>query len=101
MMYSRKGANVFKLQFSIDEIVMVVVDEKNSEVSIYEIKHSKERVPEQCKHLIDEEKCRQVSHRYGKIVGKYVIYRGKDAKEGDIAYLNVEKYLKNLKNAGL
>lgn len=44
--------------------------------------------------------------RYGDITGKYVIYRGENAKLQDVAeeftddviYLNVEDYLKNLYN---
>ena len=36
------------------------------------------------------------SHRYGDITGKYVIYRGEPAEDGDVQYLNVEDYLKSL-----
>lgn len=43
---------------------------------IYEIKHSTEIVPQQCRHLLDEKKCSDTEFRYGMITGKYVIYRG-------------------------
>lgn len=39
--------------------------------------------------LIDEKKCEETEHRFGKIKGKYVIYRGE-------SYLNAEEYLKSL-----
>ncbi len=32
---------------------------------IYEIKHSAEVVPEQMRHLLDEEKCKATEHRFG------------------------------------
>ena len=71
---------------------------------IYEIKHSKEVVPQQCKHLLDKQKCKDTEFRYGTITGKYVIYRGATTslvQAGvetleDVAYLNVEEYLKKL-----
>ncbi len=76
----------------------------NEEYEIYEIKHSKEVVPRQCKHLLDGQKCKDTEFRYGTITGKYVIYRGATtslAQAGvetpeDVNYLNVEEYLKNL-----
>ena len=60
---------------------------------IYEIKHSTEAIPEQVRHLLDEEKCAETAARYGTITGKYLIYRGKTQAVGDIRYLNVEEYL--------
>ena len=87
---------VFKLQFPIGEFDMVVCDPKNLCCEIYEVKYSKKVVPEQCRHLQNEEKCAMTSHRYGDIVGKYVIYRGESTTYGDVHYLNVEDYLKSL-----
>ena len=55
-----------------------------------------EKVPEQSRHLEDEEKCAMTIHRYGEITGKYVIYRGKTSDLNDIHYVNVEEYLKAL-----
>lgn len=84
---------VFVLQFAVGEFDMVVFDPASSTCEIYEIKHSREAVPEQARHLIDEEKCMATEHRYGTITGKYVIYRGEDRTEGSVRYLNVESYL--------
>ena len=88
---------VFKLQFPIGEFDMVVCDTRELTCRIYEVKYSKEQVPEQYRHLNDDEKCSMTCHRYGDIVGKYVIYRGEPAECGGIQYLNVEDYLKSLK----
>lgn len=88
--------SVFKLQFSAGEFDMVVFDPKELTCEIFEIKHSKERVQEQYRHLIDENKCKQTLHRYGDIKGRYVIYRGEDAEVDGVSYLNVEEYLKSL-----
>lgn len=87
---------VFKLQFAVGEFDMVVVDQKELNCKIYEVKYSKEQVPEQSRHLKDEEKCAMTSHRYGEITGKYVIYRGESGSLEGIQYLNVEEYLKSL-----
>jgi hypothetical protein len=87
---------VFKLQFPVGEFDMVVWDPRDLTCRIYEVKYSKERVPEQYRHLKNEEKCSMTSHRYGDITGKYVIYRGEPAEDGDVQYLNVEDYLKSL-----
>ena len=88
---------VFKLQFPIGEFDMVVCDTRELTCRIYEVKYSKEQVPEQFRHLNDDEKCSMTSHRYGDIAGKYVIYRGEPAECDGISYLNVEDYLKSLK----
>ena len=87
---------VFKLQFTVGEFDMVVFDPKALNCKIYEVKYSKEQVPEQVRHLKDEEKCAMTSHRYGEITGKYVIYRGESSALDGIQYVNVEEYLKSL-----
>ena len=87
---------VFRLQFAIGEFDMTVVDPVSITTEIYEIKHSAEMVPEQYKNLTDEEKCRATEFRFGTITKKAVIYRGEDAIDGDIQYLNVENYLRFL-----
>lgn len=63
---------------------------------IYEIKHSTEIVPEQARHLIDQEKCTMTEHRYGPITRKTVLYRGATQDVDGIRYVNVEKYLKGV-----
>ncbi|MBQ4067744.1 MAG: AAA family ATPase [Lachnospiraceae bacterium] len=101
---SKKNCEVFRLQFAIGEFDMVVFNPDEGTCEIYEIKHSKEVVPQQCKHLLDEQKCKDTEFRYGTITGKYVIYRGTTTSlvqvgvetQEDVTYLNVEEYLKNL-----
>lgn len=101
---SKKNCEVFRLQFAVGEFDMVVFNPEEGNCKIYEIKHSKEVVPQQCRHLLDEQKCKETEFRYGPIIGKYVIYRGASTtlleagvKVGeDVAYLNVEEYLKKL-----
>ena len=101
---SKKKCEVFRLQFAIGEFDMVVFNPDEGTCEIYEIKHSKEVVPQQCKHLLDEQKCKDTEFRYGTITGKYVIYRGATTSlvkvgvetQEDVAYLNVEEYLKKL-----
>ena len=101
---SKKNCEVFRLQFAIGEFDMVVFNPDEGTCEIYEIKHSKEIVSQQCKHLLDEQKCKDTEFRYGTITGKYVIYRGATTSlvqagletPEDVAYLNVEEYLKKL-----
>lgn len=88
---------VFVLQFPIGEFDMVVFDPAAGSCQIFEIKHSAEVVPQQYRHLIDEEKCAQTEHRFGPITGRFVLYRGENrALENGVIYQNAEKYLKQL-----
>ena len=93
---AKPDKKVFKLQFTIGEFDMVVFDPKTLTCQIYEVKYSKEHIPEQHRHITNEEKCAMTSHRYGDITGKYVIYRGDNTQIDDVQYLNVEEYLKSL-----
>jgi len=87
---------VFQLQFAVGEFDMVVHDPKSLTCEIYEVKHSKEVVQHQYRHLVDREKCAACEHRYGTITGRNVIYRGDDTEVDGVKYLNVEQYLKSL-----
>lgn len=87
---------VFVLQFPVGEFDMVVFDPEAGSCRIFEIKHSEEAVPQQYRHLIDEQKCAQTEHRYGPITGKFVLYRGESQVIDGIRYQNVEEYLKTL-----
>ena len=91
-----KDRKVFQLLFAVGEFDMVVWNEKESACEIYEIKHSEKIIPGQYRHLIDEEKCAKTERRFGKIKGKYVIYRGPVGESEGIRYLNCEDYLKSL-----
>lgn len=84
---------VFQLQFAVGEFDMVVADPEALNCEIYEIKHSKEVVPAQYRHLLDEEKCAQTEHRYGTITARTVIYRGETTESNNVKYINVEEYL--------
>ena len=88
---------VFVLQFPIGEFDMVIFDPAAGSCQIFEIKHSAEAVPQQYRHLIDEEKCAQTEHRFGPITGRFVLYRGENrVLENGVVYQNVEEYLKQL-----
>ena len=88
---------VFVLQFPIGEFDMVIFDSAAGSCQIFEIKHSTEVVPQQYRHLIDEEKCAQTEHRFGPITGRFVLYRGENRMlENGVVYQNVEDYLKQL-----
>ena len=92
--YSSKDELVFKFKFSFGgEIDMVIYNSKENTCSLYEIKHSDKLSANQYRHLIDEEKCKIIESKFGKITGKYVLYRGKNCIVDDITYLNVEDYL--------
>ncbi len=93
---AKPECEVFKLVFDVGEFDMVMFNPETASCEIYEIKHSKEVVPQQTKHLLDERKCRDTEFRYGTINGKYVLYRGETKMVDDIQYLNVEEYLKTL-----
>lgn len=101
---SKKNCEVFRLQFAIGEFDMVVFDPEVETCEIYEIKHSDKIVLQQCRHLLDKQKCEDTAFRYGTIIGKYVIYRGATTSlvqagvstQEDVTYLNVEEYLKKL-----
>lgn len=88
---------VFQLQFAVGEFDMVIADNDNKTCEIYEVKHSKEQVKEQYRHLVNQEKLKATEFRYGKIMKKVVIYRGENITlENGIEYKNVEEYLKSL-----
>ena len=90
---AKPDKEVFQLQFAVGEFDMVVADSKALTCEIYEIKHSKEVVPAQYRHLMDEEKCAQTEHRYGAITARTVIYRGETTENFNVKYVNAEEYL--------
>lgn len=93
---ARPDMQVFKLQFAVGEFDMVVFDPQSESCEVFEIKHSAERHPAQYRHLIDQDKCAATEFRYGPITRKVVLYRGEDADEGDVSYVNVGRYLNGL-----
>lgn len=92
-----KQYKVFKLQFDSGEFDMVIRDINSNTCAIYEIKHSDQYAREQARHLLNEEKSELCEKRFGKIVGKYVLYLGDDFESEDgISYRNAERFLKAL-----
>ena len=92
-----KDYKVFKLMFASGEFDMVIAKRKNNICAVYEIKHSDQCVREQARHLMDKEKLGLTAPRFGKLVGRFVLYLGEnlDTEDG-IAYRNAEQFLKNL-----
>lgn len=87
---------IFRLSFAVGEFDMVIFDPEKTNCEIFEIKHSSVSVPQQYRHLIDAQKCKDTEFRYGAITKKCVIYRGESKIDGEIKYINVEEYLNNL-----
>ena len=93
-----KGKRAFKLTMSAGEFDMVIYDEEQDTCELYEIKHSAEIVDRQYHVLADADECALVEKKYGSIIKKCVLYRGKSGKrDNGIVYENVEQYLKSLK----
>ncbi len=91
---SSKAEEVFKFKFDTGgEYDMVIYDRKSNTCRLYEIKHSSEIAEGQTRYLADTVKCKCVEDRFGKICGKYVLYRGKNAAAFGVQYLNVEQFL--------
>ena len=88
---------VFKLVFPVGEFDMVTYNAEADKCAVYEIKHSNQVVPQQYRHLTDEEKRDMTEKRFGEITGTNVIYRGEELTvENGVGYLNVEGFLKAL-----
>ena len=88
---------VCKLQFASGEFDMLVYDCLEDCCAAFEIKHSSQMIPEQARHLLDEEKCMLTQRRFGKLVERCVLYLGEnlDAANG-IVYRNAENFLETL-----
>ncbi len=86
----------FRMQFRSGEFNMAVYDRESDTCEIYEIKHNKVRSPQQYRHLVDPEKCEAMERRFGRIAGRFVLYRGEEYDCGEVKYLNVEDYLRSL-----
>ena len=89
-----KDEEVFQFKFDVGgEYDMVIYDKKNHTCRIYEIKHSTKIADKQIRHLINAEKCKTIEERFGKISGKYVLYRGENKTIDNVKYMNVEQFL--------
>ena len=97
-----KKYQVFKLQSIDGEYDMVIRDATTNTCAVYEIKHSKECVYEQTRHLRSEKMLSMTTPRFGTLVGRYVLYLGDklDTEEG-ISYRSAEQFLKTLPDVKL
>ncbi|SDB60880.1 AAA family ATPase [Butyrivibrio sp. INlla16] len=92
-----KNKRVFKLQFDVGEIDMVIYDQETDSCELYEIKHSSERADNQWKHLMDEKKLDHIRTIYGMIEKRCVLYSGETEVLSDgREYRNVEEYLSEM-----
>ena len=92
-----RGFRVFKLFMPSGEVDMVVQDTESGDCVLVEVKHSVRRNDAQFRHLVSESTRDCVEGSFGRIVGRYVLYRGEDAEaRRGVRYLNVENYLVNL-----
>ena len=92
-----EAVSVFKLQFAAGEYDMVVANADSASCKVYEIKHSAETDESQLRHLTDKSKLSATERRYGTIVARTVLYRGKEfVHDSGITYRNVASYLKSL-----
>ena len=89
--------SVFKLFLLKGDVDMVIVDNKELTCTLFEIKHSSSDVPTQYRRLFDPECCDYIERTWGRIVGRFVLYRStkKDTGKG-VRYLNVSEFLANL-----
>ena len=93
-----KKHRVFKLMFGRGEFDMVIYNTETNTFDAFEIKHSKEAVPEQYRVLMDEERCSAAEKRFGKLSKRIVLYRGPAFTENNgVEYRNVEEYLSDLR----
>ncbi|MBR1909628.1 MAG: AAA family ATPase [Lachnospiraceae bacterium] len=91
-----RGKRAFKLEFGSGEFDMVIFDENNVNCEIFEIKHSSKIDKNQYKNLLNDEKCTQAEFRYGDIIGRTVLYNGKDTMVDGVVYRNITDYLESL-----
>ena len=88
---------VCKLQFAAGEFDMLIYDRAENRCAAFEIKHSRQAVPAQARHLRDEEKQALTQRRFGELAGRYVLYLGEDLDAEDgIRYRGAERFLKAL-----
>ena len=92
-----RTTEAFKFKFDRGgEYDLVIYDTRNHNCRLYEIKHSSQIAAKQTRYLRNVEKCGIIENRFGKITGKYVLYRGENATVDGVQYLNVEQFLCDL-----
>ena len=87
---------VFKLRCGVREADMVIRHIPSDRCVLFEVKHGSSRNPRQYRHLVSEEVSGYAEREIGRVVGRYVLYRGDDAGQDGVGYRNVERYLEGL-----
>ena len=92
---------VFRLNLSAGDVDMVVFERSTGRCLMFEVKHGKFRSDRQTRYILSEEASQYLERMYGPIIGRCVLYRGEDATEGGVRYLNVEDHLRNLPESAI
>lgn len=92
--------DVSKLNIAIEgrfhEIDMIITDRNKNECFLFEIKHSKENVPEQSVHLENEKLCEYIENNFGEIKGKAVLYNGPTDRQTDVPRISTKHFLNSV-----
>lgn len=72
---------------------LIIFDKQKKEIFLFEIKHSKENVPEQSKHLENKEFLETVEKSFGNVKFKAVLYNGKSDFSTKIPRLSAVDFL--------
>ena len=72
---------------------LIIFDKQKKEMFLFEIKHSKENVPEQSKHLENKEFLETVEKSFGKVKFEAVLYNGKSDFSTKIPRLSAVDFL--------
>lgn len=84
-----------------EEADLIIMNKPKKEVYLFEIKHSKEKDDEQEKHLENQEFMNYIENNFGKIVGKAILYNGKNDFTRKTPRINAAKFLKELTNQAI
>jgi|GEM_PF-1557250 len=94
--------STYRIYSGEGEVDVVVYDQRDSALYLYEIKRSGEAKSEYGKNLINAELIERLAEQYGaEIVHKAILYRGEDnfiKLRGEIPYYNIENYLIRVEN---
>ncbi len=97
-----KYCRVFKWQTVRSEYDMVIYNSEEHNCEIFEVKHSKQAVSEQYRHLVNAEENSLLESRFGEIVKRSVLYNGEEhTEENGVEYRNIGEYLKSLPQIAL
>lgn len=89
-----RNKKAFKALFSVGEYDLVIIDENERCIDLFEIKHATTINPRQYHFLNDKKANERIEYLYYPIRSRNVIYRGRNDKVDNIHYINVEEFLK-------